>query len=135
MNNILDFISKFKINSLSELRYVNRKAMNWILAFLILFFFVEGELLQKESLIISGFMLWGCLAGAARYKDNKKIGRMHYIFALLFFLPSIIYAGLWSVLLPIVAYGYLYWKHRERDIHLLVFEVLLFINTQILILI
>ena len=131
MEQIIKAIKKLGIDSLSELRYKNRKAMNWIVGFLILFYFAEGKLLDKEGLIVSGFMLWGCLAVAARYKESKHQRKMHYIFAVLFFLPSVIYGGVWTLPLPLIAYGYLYWRHKKEDIHLLVFEVLLFITTQI----
>ena len=135
MKKIIKFFNQFGIDSFSELRYKNRKLMNWLVGFLILFYFVEGELLEKEGLIISGFMLWGCLAVAARYKERKDLRRMHYLFAFLFFLPSVIYGGWFTLVIPLIAFGYLYWKHKKEDIHLLVFEILLFITTQIGILI
>ena len=134
MNAIITFLKRIKFNSISELRYVNRVAMNILTGFLILFYFVEGQLLEKEGLIASGFALWLTLAVAARYRDSKKIGYIHYVGAVLFFIPSIYYAGFWCLPIPILASAYLYWKHKEIDRHFLVLEVLLFFNTQILIL-
>ena len=134
MNAIITFLKQLKFNSISELRYVNRVAMNWLTGFLILFYFVEGQILGKEGLIASGFALWLTLAVAARYRDSKKIGYIHYVGAVLFFIPSIYYAGFWCLPIPIGTAAYFYFEHKEIDRHFLVLEVLLFINTQLMIL-
>ena len=90
--------------------------------------------MNKKWLVVSGFMLWGSLAVAGRYKDTDYQQVLHYIFAVLFFAPSVYYAGLVSLVIPIILTGISYWKFKKNDIYIFVLELALFINTQILIL-
>ena len=121
-------------NSISAIRYSKPKLSNFILGALLVFYFTEGIMMERKWLIVSGFMLWGSLAVVGRYKDTKFQGTMHYIFAVLFFVPSIYYAGWLSLVVPILFTGVTYWKFKDKDVHVLVLEIALFINTQILIL-
>ena len=127
----LDFIESLKIDSFSELRYKNSKLMNGLLMLLIPMLMAQGIVMNLEGLIISGFALWGALVVTRFYKETVHWKVAHEIFAVLFFIPLIYYAGLWSLVIPLTAFGYLYWKERKRNIHILVLEVLLFTTTQI----
>ena len=131
MKKILDTISGLGINSFSELRYVNRKAMNWLLGILLGVLVLEGFLFKDEKLIISAFFLWFCLAVAARYKEYKLGKIIHFASAGLFFVLLVLASGPWVLLLPSMALVYLFYCEHERDIHVLVFEVLLFMAAQI----
>ena len=131
----LDFIQKLGIDSFSELRYKDSKLMNGLRILLIPMLMCQGIVMNLEGLILSGFALWGALVVTRYYKEDVYWKVAHEIFAVLFFVPLIYYGGLWSLVIPLLAFGYLYWKERKRNIHVLVLEVLLFITSQIGILI
>jgi len=131
---ILDFISKLKINSFSELNYVNAKTFKILVTILAIIFASEAFLLDKKGLLLSAFAVFGCLKVANNYKEWVVFKYTHYILAVIIFIAPVAYGGLWTLIVPILATGYLYLKEKARDIHLLVFELLLFLTTQISIL-
>ena len=133
--NLINFISSLGINSISELRYKNPKLLNWILGVLMAYYIVEGIVLDKQWLSFTAFALWTTIKVSNDYKRSLFAANIHYIGAIAFFLPSVLYAGFWSLPLPLLITSILFFKHKQKDIHFLVFEVLLFLNTQILILI
>ena len=135
MSKFLNFLSSLKINSLSEIQYTNKPLISAIAAFLIILLFLEGYIIDEDLIVVSGFLLFATLIVAAQYKDSKQLATMHYIFAIGFFSCLLIVAGWWCLPIPILLAGLFYWKHKKRDLHLLIFEVALFINAQILILI
>lgn len=134
MKNILKVISSFRINSFSELNYKNRKMFKILVTVLAIIFITEAFLLDKKGLLLSAFAVFGCLKVAHDYKDWVVFKYAHYISAAIIFIAPVVYGGLWTLIVPILVTGYLYLKERDRDIHLLVFELLLFLTTQISIL-
>ncbi len=120
-------------NSISEIYYFDKTIFYIIAATLVLGLFIEGTLLQLDWVIASGFFAFLTLIMVSMYKESKKIGYIHYFGAISLFTPLVFYAGLWSLVIPVVISAYLYVKHNHLNIHYLVLEVLLFINTQTLI--
>ena len=135
MNKIIPFLSRLKIDSISEIQYTNKSLITAIAAFLVFSLFGEGEIIDEPLIILSGFLLFATLFVAARYKDSKQLAKMHYFFAIGFFCCLVCVAGIWCLPIPILLACWFYFKHKKRDLHLLIFEVALFINVQILILI
>lgn len=132
MKTIINHIASLGINSFSELAYVNKRTRNVLTIIGITLFVSEGILLEKKGLIISGFFLLYCLWLFPDYKNKKRLdSKWHYIMAGLFFIAPVVYAGFWSLPIPILLTAFTYLKYKDKDIHLLVLEVALVINTQI----
>lgn len=130
MEKLLAFISSFRINSISHLQYRNKELKLSVFWFLASVLFAEG-IWVHWTLFIAAFLVFYILMLAEDYKGGKWEARIHYSSAVLFFMLLVYQGGLWTLPVPLVAAGYLYLKHKDKDIHFLVLEVLLFITTQI----
>ena len=123
------------VNSISEFYYINKRIaeITGLVGAVVLA--VEGVLLDMKLLCVSSFTLFYVLCLFPDYKNKSNLAStMHYVFAGIFFIILVIVAGLSSVIIPTILTAYFYFKHKQKDVHLLVLEVSLIINTQILIL-